>query len=159
MNGDARGMSAGVFWSLRLGLYGLGAGLLVTGAVLLFGRPTGPRLVGIVIWLAGAILLHDAILVPVLTIAGRLRDATGRRIGLPPAAVRIVDGAVVVGGVLTLAVLPELWAQHLGPANPTVLPGDYGARLLAVWVVIGVLAAVGVVAVTLRARRRDGAAR
>jgi hypothetical protein len=146
-------MSAGAFWSVRLGLYGLGACLLVVGTILLFGRPTGPRLVGIVVWLGCAILLHDAILVPALTIAGRLRDAAGRRVGLPRAATHIVDAAIAVGGVLTLAVLPELWAQHLGPANPTVLPDDYGPRLLAVWGMLALVAAAGVVAVTLRARR------
>lgn len=154
MTGMPREMPAGLFWALRLALFGLGAGLLVTGAVLLLGRPTGPRLVGIAVWLGGAILLHDAILVPVLTIAGRLRDAAGRRIGLPRAAVHIVDATVAVGGMLTLVVLPELWAQRLGPANPTVLPGDYGPRLLAVWVALALLAAAGVIAVTLRARRR-----
>jgi hypothetical protein len=152
-------MSPGLFWRLRLGLFGLGAGLLVTGAVLLLGRPTGPRLVGIVVWLGCAIVLHDAILVPVLTIAGRLRDASGRRVGLPRAAMHVVDAALAVGGVLTLAVLPELWAQHRGPANPTVLPGDYGPRLLAVWIALAVLAAAGVILVTLRARRRPAAAR
>ena len=152
-----RGMSPGVFWGLRLGLYGLGAVFLVTGAILLFGRPTGPRLLGIVVWLAAAIVLHDAILVPVLSLAGRVRDATGRRMGIPRAATRIVDAAVVVGGVLTLAVVPEIWAKQLGPANPTVLPGDYGIRLVVVWVVLAVLAAVGVVIVTRRARRAAAA--
>ena len=157
MNTVPREMPSGVFWGLRLGLFGLGAALLVTGAVLILGRPTGPRLLGIAVWLACAIVAHDAILVPVLTVVGRLRDAAGRRIGLQPAAVHIVDAAVAIGGVLTLAVVPELWAQHLGPANPTVLPGDYGPRLLAVWIVLAVLAAAGVVAVTLRARRRAAA--
>lgn len=150
----AREMPAGVFWAVRLGLFGLGAVLLVVGAVLLFGRPTGPHLVGIVVWLGCAVLLHDAILVPALTIAARARDGAGRRIGLPRSVVRLVDGVLVVGGVLTLAVVPELWAQHLGPANPTVLPGDYGPRLVAVWAVLAVIAVVGSVVLMRRARRR-----
>jgi hypothetical protein len=154
-----RELSAGAFRAIRLALYGIGVALLVTGAVLLFGRLTGPRLIGIVLWLGCAIVLHDAILVPTLTLVGRVRDAAGRRIGIPPVAVQLVSGALAIGALLTLAEIPELWAQHLGPANPTVLPGDYGPRLLLVWGLLAVLCAGGVVLITLRVRRRSFAAR
>ncbi|GAA2073391.1 hypothetical protein GCM10009840_03240 [Pseudolysinimonas kribbensis] len=159
MSAAPRELSAGAFWAIRLTLYGIGVALLVTGAVLLFGRPTGPRLTGIVLWLGCAIVLHDAILVPTLTLVGRVRDAAGRRIGIPSAAVQLVSGALAIGALLTLAVIPELWAQHLGPANPTVLPGDYGPRLLLVWGLLAVLCAAGIVLITLRVRRRSFAAR
>ena len=59
----------------------------------------------------------------------------------------------VVGGVLVLVVVPEIWAQHLGTANPTVLPGDYAGRLLVVLAVVAGLTLVAVAVATARARR------
>ena len=57
----------------------------------------------------------------------------------------------VTGAVLSLYVLPEVWAQGRDPINPTILVGDYATRLLVVWAVIAL-----VVLVTWRvAVRRD----
>ena len=51
--------------------------------------------------------------------------------------------------LLVLVVVPEIWAQHLGPLNPTVLPGDYGRRLLLTLAVIAVLTTAGAAALGL----------
>ena len=46
--------------------------------------------------------------------------------------------------MLVLVVVPEIWAQHLGTANPTILPGDYAGRLLVVLAVVAGLTLVAV---------------
>lgn len=66
-----------------------------------------------------------------------------------------MKGGFVVAGVLVLVVVPEIWAQDLGPANPTILPSDYSGRLtvvLAVVFAVTLMAALGALA---RERYRD----
>jgi len=62
----------------------------------------------------------------------------------------------VLGSVLALVVLPEIAAKDHGQKNPTVLPFDYGTRLLlvegALLVVVVVVLVIGVV----RSRRIGG---
>ena len=54
----------------------------------------------------------------------------------------VVQTAVVVASVLALVVLPEIAAKRHGQKNHTILPFDYGTRLL---IVEGVLLLVVVV--------------
>jgi hypothetical protein len=128
-----------------IGVLGLvvGAGLLVTTV-----RPTG--LVGLGIWLVAALVLHDGLLAPATFLANRLLRGAGARI--PPVVLAVLQGAVVVGVVLTLMVLPEIRAKQLGPRNPTVLPFDYGLRLGLLWIALALLTAL-VCAVLLRSQR------
>ena len=104
----------------------------------------------------GAILLNDLVVAPVVTVLRALSQRAFRR--LPEAALAWLKGGFVVGGVLVLVVVPEIWAQHLGTANPTVLPGDYAGRLLVVLVVVAglTLLAVGVTVLRRRGRPRAG---
>ncbi len=65
----------------------------------------------------------------------------------------VVQAAIVLGSVLALVVLPEIAAKRHGQKNPTILPFDYGTRLLIVeGVLLLVVVAVLVVGV-VRARR------
>ena len=80
----------------------------------------------------------------------------GRRI--PGVVLAIIQGAVVVGAIFTLIVVPEIEAKHLGTRNPTVLPFDYALRLGLLWVVLAVLAVIAsVIALRIRAGRRPSA--
>ena len=54
---------------------------------------------GLLLWLAGSVVVHDAVLAPVVAAVSLLVRRTGRRIR--PAVLWIVQGAVVVG--MTLA--------------------------------------------------------
>jgi hypothetical protein len=134
----------------RVALIGIGVAGLVVGAALLVTtvRPSG--LVGVGLWLVAALVLHDGVLAPAAFTLNRVLRGAGARI--PPVVLAVVQGAVVVGVVLTLMVLPEIRAKQLGPRNPTVLPFDYGLRLGLLWLVLAVLAAT-VCAVLLRSQR------
>jgi hypothetical protein len=142
-------MSAGMR-TARIALVAVGVGGLVAGAALLVTtvRPSG--IAGLGVWLLAALVLHDGILAPAAFAGNRLLRGAGARI--PPAVLAVLQGAVVIGVVLTLIVLPEVRAKQLGPRNPTVLPFDYALRLGLLWIVLAVLTTV-VCAVLLRSQR------
>lgn len=136
-------------------LVGIGAAGLLFGGWLLVTpvRPAG--LFGLLIWFAVAILLHDAVLSPLLFATGwLLRRTTGR---MPLAAIAIVQIAALVGGIGSVLLLPAIHAKSLGVRNPTVLPLSYTANLAGLWIALLVATAVGVAIVLVRERRRDGA--
>ena len=122
-----------------------GAGLAGFGAWTLLTTVTPVHLVALAVWLAAVVVVHDGILVPVLSFVRARWDRGGHA-----RSVTLVAWiGFMAGGTITLFVAPELWAQARRPANPTILVGDYGVRLLAVWIVIAL-----VVLVTARIARR-----
>lgn len=130
----------------------IGVAVAVYGVYLVVRTVPGTSYLAIAIWLAAAVILHDAVLVPVVSL---LREATirvGRR--LPAASLVLIEGAFVVGGVLSLVAVPEIWAKHLGSLNPTVLPGAYGQALVVTWLVLAILT-VGSIATLARLPRRQ----
>ncbi|MFI2346095.1 hypothetical protein ACH492_03340 [Streptomyces sp. NPDC019443] len=112
----------------------LGLALMAVGATLLL---TGGQLKDVALWLAGAIVLHDGIIAPLVLGVGLLLAAVPAR--------GTVRGALVVAGCLTMIALPPL-VRPGAPTNPSALPLDYLRNLLlvlvAVAVVTGVLLAV-----------------
>lgn len=97
-------------------------------------------------------LLHDAILSPLLFAVGWvLRLGSGR---MPLAAVAVVQVAAVVGGIGSLLLLPAIRAKTIGTRNPTVLPFDYAVHLAAMWIVLAAATAIGVTIVLVRHRSR-----
>ena len=135
----------------RLLLGAVGVGVLLVGLWKLVHAVLPASYGWLVVFLAGAIVLHDALIAPVLVV---LRSGAHRRFRrLPALALAIISGAFLVVGLLVVVVVPELWAQQLGPANPTVLPGAYGLRLLGAAIVVAVGTAVAVAVVVLRTRR------
>ncbi|GAB2579637.1 hypothetical protein GCM10009593_17770 [Microlunatus antarcticus] len=139
---------------VRLVLGALGAVVLLVGAWKVLHAVQPGSYLWLALWLGAAVVLQDGVLAPVLVL---LRAITHRSLGrLPDVAVGLVKAGFVIGGLLVLVVLPEIYAQHLGTANPTVLPGDYATRLVVTLLVIMVLTAAAVVIITIRARRRQG---
>jgi hypothetical protein len=158
--------------AVQVGLVAVGLGMLGWGVrQLSVLRP--PARENLLTWLVAGLVLHDGVLVPAVTLltlgggllARRLTDrpASGgvaaRRWRVLPGAPAWVVTGLVVGGVLTLVVLPEVHAKHLGTANPTVLPHDYGLRLAIAWAVIAVVVGVAVALLSLREQARRGRAR
>ncbi|MCH0567358.1 MULTISPECIES: hypothetical protein [unclassified Streptomyces] len=94
---------------------------------------------GVLVWLGGAVVLHDALIAPLVLLVGVLLVRGGLR--------GPVRGALVVAGALTVVALPVLLRP--GPrANSSVLPLDY----LRNWLVA--LVAVAMVTVLSMAVRR-----
>lgn len=139
--------------SCRIWLFVSGAAVLAVGAVFLFQDLTLGEIVGVVLWLAAAVVLHDAILVPGFALAGRLLRRVAHPV--PTSILIVIEAGFAVGILLTALVIPELVAQVLGPRNPTVVPGDYLLRLAMVWG--GIAAVVATLAgVIVWRRRRTG---
>lgn len=56
---------------MRTATVAAGAAFMTVGAVLLAGMLTFPQLVGLGVWLAAAVVLHDGVWVPLVTAASR----------------------------------------------------------------------------------------
>ena len=124
----------------------IGIGIISIGQELAF-----TQIVGLLVWLATAIVVHDAVLVPLLSVLNALVRRAGRR--LPRVIVMVAEAGFVVGALITAVVIPELIAQQRGAVNPTVLPGDYASRLGFVW--LGIALAVTIFALIVLMRHRD----
>ncbi len=87
-----------------------------------------------VLWLAGGVLVHDAIIAPitllVTLVAGRLVPA--------PARTRVLVGLVVLATV-TVTAIPVLGRWGARPDNPTLLDRNYVAG----WLVFAALVLLG----------------
>ncbi|THG30172.1 hypothetical protein [Naasia lichenicola] len=125
--------------------------LMLVGAYQLVTTQRIDQLFGLALWMLGAIVLHDGILSPIVLFANVLLKRSGRR--MPWSVLVVIQIAVVVGSVLTLIVVPEIAGQLRGPANPTILTGDYGLRLAVMWGVLLVIAAI-ISAVLVRRGKR-----
>ncbi|BDZ54531.1 hypothetical protein [Agromyces marinus] len=140
----------GILIAGGLALLGIGGLLILTGIA-----PS--RWLGIGVWVAAAILLHDGVLAPIVVAIGlgaeRVRDRLGRR------GVAVAQGALVVGAVLTAITVPALVASTLGNPNPTILVGSYGIALAVIWAVVVAVAANALVRSRAEVVRRGRAMR
>ena len=114
-----------------------GAALMGVGVSLLLDVRD---LTDVVVWLGGAVVLHDALIAPAVLLAGPV---------LVRGALRgPVRAALIVAGSLTVVALPVLLRP--GPrANSSVLPLDYPRNWL-----VALAAVAAVTALSTAARRR-----
>ncbi|MFI6144677.1 hypothetical protein [Streptomyces sp. NPDC051109] len=129
----------------RYAVAGTGLVLMGLGGALLVQQPSPWR---IALWLAGAVVVHDGLVAPLVIAVAALTGAVGLRLrGVPRAA-------LIVAGSVTAVALPPLLRPG-GAANPTVVPLDYLRNWLltmaAIAVATGVYLAAGA---ALRAARR-----
>jgi hypothetical protein len=136
---------------VQQGLVAVGLILLAVGAVVLLLDVSAKNYPGLLVWFAGALVLHDGILAPIIFGVSLVLRRAGKRI--PFAVLLIVQGAVVVGAIATLLVFPEILKQGIGTGNATLLPLNYGAGLIGLYAGLAV-ATAAVVALYLAARAR-----
>ncbi|QHC23313.1 hypothetical protein [Streptomyces sp. GS7] len=128
---------------LRLLVGAAGMALMGVGASLLLDRQQD--LMGVLEWLGGAVVLHDALIAPVVLLVGLVLVRGGVR--------GPIRGALLVAGALTAVALPVLLRP--GPrANSTVLPLDYPLNWLLTLVAVATFTALLVVAKAVRRSRR-----
>lgn len=120
----------------------VGLALMGTGVALLVGDGDLP---GVLAWLAGVVLLHDLVVMPVVLAVGFLL-VRGRFRGP-------VRGALVVAGSLTAIASPVLLRTGT-PANSSVLPLPYLRNWLAALGMVAVVTAVLVLCRLVLCRRR-----
>ncbi|WP_036285309.1 hypothetical protein [Microbacterium luticocti] len=137
----------------RIALGVAGLGLAGFGVVTLAQTLALASLIWVGVWLAGAVVVHDGVLVPAVSLLRARLRRRGRR--WPRAATAVIELGAMVTGVLVLFVVPELIAQARGNPNPTILQGDYALRLLVAVLLIAAAALVVVRVLVRRARRRD----
>lgn len=125
--------------SLRLLLGGAGLLLIAIGGRLLADLPDP---LDVLVWLGGALVLHDGLIAPLVLAAGFAVAAVPAR--------GPVRGALLTAGVLVLVTLPLLLRPGT-PPNPSALPLPYGRNLAVVLAAVAV--AAGAVAVVGRWRR------
>jgi hypothetical protein len=132
-------------------------GLAVGGAIFAFGLygllhnsvQTVPS--DVLKWIAGSLILHDAIIAPAVLVAG---FALSR---LLPRAIRAgMQATLAVCAVVVVMSVPVLKAVGRRPDNPSLLPHDYTQNLA---IVIAVILAGGTLLTLARAvrARRSGA--
>ncbi len=140
--------------AVRLSLGALGAVALGFGAYSLLAHLGFAALFSLAAWMAVALLLHDGVLVPLVTAAGHGLRRAGRN--LSPLSRALIRAALVLAAVTTLLVAPMLKAQQVAgnpPVNATVLQGNYALTLGLFWGVLVVATTVAVAAVERYLRR------
>lgn len=125
------------------------AGLLLGayGAWLLLSRQDSERLRDAGVWLVTGVVLHDAVLAPLVIVLAAL----GARLLPRPARAPATVGLVVLGSVTLLAV-PVLGRFGARADNATLLDRPYTAGWL---LLAGLVLTSVVVATVVRARRRS----
>ncbi len=140
-------VSAAAWWRWPALVAGLAA--LAYGLLLLVTDGGAAPVVPVVTWLAGSLVLHDALLAPLTVLAGVVVTR------LVPRDVRpVVAGGLVVAACLVVVALPALGTPGV-PDNPSATPRDYPLGLA---VLLALDAAVTALLVVLVRRRSDAAA-
>jgi hypothetical protein len=138
--------------SWRTALVVFGVLVLALGAYVMVDTVRPVKIAGVALWFALALIVHDGVIASVTFGVAFLLRKTGR--ALPLAALALIQGGLVVCSVFAIIVLPAVYKKTLGTKNPTVLPLDYGPSLVALWAVVAVLTALGVVACYALTRRQ-----
>ncbi|MFC9299172.1 hypothetical protein [Streptomyces sp. NPDC057010] len=130
----------------RYAVGGFGLVLAGWGGWLLLQQPEPWR---IAVWLAGAVVVHDGLIAPLVIAIAALTAAAGLRLR------GVLRGALIVAGSLTAIALPPLLRPG-AVANPTVLPLDYVRNWLLAMAALALLTVLcaGVRAALRRAGRR-----
>ncbi|MCB5291945.1 hypothetical protein [Arthrobacter sp. SO3] len=126
-----------------------GAAMVVYG---LLGLPTqlgSAQLIGLLTWMAVAILIHDGVIVPLSTLAGAGLTRAGTK--LQPRSAAVLRGALLTGALVTLVAGILLKAQSVAQ-SATVLEGDYAVNLVWFWLALALASAAIIVVLERRAR-------
>ena len=124
---------------------GTAGGLLAAyGTLRLLIEVSGGDLLALALWLAGALVVQDAVLSPGIIGLGIVL----RRI--PARARTYVQGALVAGGIVTVVAVPLIYLRGTQPPAEVILEQDFGANLA---VLLGVISAVAVLAYVGRVAR------
>ncbi|HEY4267931.1 MAG TPA: hypothetical protein VGM94_07060 [Galbitalea sp.] len=137
-------------WQLGLILFGIA--LLGIGVFVLFQEVNPKRYIGILTWLVAALVIHDGIIAPAVFAVSLASRKLGRRV--PQVIIAIVQGALVIGGVVTLIVVPEILKKSIGTLSSSILPQNYLLNLFLFYGVLVIATAAIVVGYYRRFARR-----
>jgi hypothetical protein len=133
---------------MRWAAYALGAAAISYGLYGIASQADKTHPFGWLLWLGGAVLVHDALLAPVVLAVGALTGLLKEPFRTP------LRTGLALAAVTTLATLPTVLTFGRRPDNPSILPLDYPRGLLIVLAFIA--AATLIVAILSRLRARSG---
>lgn len=123
------------YW--RIGLLIVGIALLGVGGIVLLQEVSPKRYIGILAWFVGALIIHDGIIAPIVFLITIVMRTKLQRV--PGVIVAIIQGALVVGAIITLVVVPEIMKKAIGTLSTSILPQNYALHLVGFYVVLAVL--------------------
>lgn len=128
--------------NIRVVLILLGVVLLAVGGYVLTDEVKPKRYIGILTWLFGALVIHDGIIAPsVFGLSLLFRRAQHR---VAPVVIAIIQGALVIGGIITLIVAPEIIKKAIGTLSSSILPQNYALHLAVFYVILVALTAIAI---------------
>jgi len=125
----------------------LGVAFLGIGAYALLSQVALDTLPNLILWLVGGLVVHDAILAPIVAVIGLFLSKS-----LPDGIRQIVQGGLIVAGVVALIALPVVIGGGKTETNPSLLPLDYSRNLIIVLIIIGAITGLFVLLRLLRHR-------
>jgi hypothetical protein len=137
----------------QIALVAVGVLLLLLGGLTLINDVNPRRYLGLAAWLLGALIIHDGIISLTVFGANVAMRRTGRRLLVPLPALLILQGALVVAGIMTLIVVPAALKKSIGTGNETLLPLDYGLHLAIFYAALAVVTALALAVYAVVARR------
>ena len=133
----------------------LGVALIGYGIVRIFANLSNASLMGLGRWLAGAVIVHDGIFVPMVSVLGFVLTKVFR-----PRARRYIQATLIVEGTLTLIDLTEIYLQGTKDPGKAWLSQDYERNLHILWMIVATAGVLGYVAsiiyARVKARRQEG---
>jgi hypothetical protein len=111
----------------RVVLLCLGILLLLVGAVTFLTDVRPDNYLGVALWLAGAIVVHDGVGAMAVFVVSVLVRRAARRVAF--VVLVVAQAAAAVWVIVVVLVVPEIAKRAIGTANPTILPLDYTANL------------------------------
>lgn len=136
----------------QIGLVVFGVALLGVGGLVLLNDVKPERYLGIAAWFIGALIVHDGIAAMAVFGVSVIMRKAGRRIPLP--VIAIIQGALVVGAIVTAIVIPEILKKAIGSANASILPLDYALNLGLFYAGLAVVTAAAIAVYAALARRQ-----
>jgi hypothetical protein len=134
----------------RVALIAAGGLLLALGAFRLVTNLAHSELITLAAWLVVAVALHDLVIAPATVGTGVLLTR------VPPRARRYVQGALIVGALITVIAIPLIGRRGTLPAVKAILLRDYAANLaLLLGLTVGVALVLYVVRVLHDRRSAD----
>ena len=129
-------------YRIALGLAGV---LLLTfGVYRLVTELDAGDLLVLGVWLVAAVAIHDGLIAPITVGTGVALTY------VPPRSRRYLQGALLVGALITVIAIPLIGRQGTQPEAKAILLRDYGANLA---LLLGMSAAVALVLYALRVLR------
>ncbi len=123
----------------------LGGVLLLTfGAFRLVTQLDASDLAALALWLVAAVLLHDLVIAPITVGTGVVLTS------VPPRARRYLQGALLVGALITVIAIPLIGRRGTQPESKAILLRDYSANLA---LLLGLTAAIALVLYAVRVLR------